>query len=734
MTRVGAGARNLDETCRKKRQDKLTSSQKKDAATAVVKEAPDGEGPFLPHNTPEEGGRELLSSVSRPAVNLVDVVAEEDSLTPPTATRDAVDGGCKGSKGGKKGKTTAMKSDDAGKKKVLSGTSPKKGKAKQRSKASKTKPGKAERGGGSSDPNLRKGKDEADNNNNNNIDDHALSSRQQIPEMNSISVKVNLVEHDISELQIEMTSRRNGASSSRLNPSRDLSGFNDCLEGMTSCDVISNNNSHKNGLSNNSNEIFLSLKEQDTPEKPLSVRYSVMPPMTIPREGRKEHTQQKDGASKNASVHTSRAPSAPSVSLASGNSSGADTNGEKFARRSAHSSLEEALDGLLPKNILYPTRQLLTRSLASAAEKERTATIVFDLDETLCNNRQHGPAILRPGAAEMLKQLRALYPHPVMHKGETPMEPTGKNASTKVMEGGKKNSTQNCSPEATETPTDDGVMLRLEIIIWTASVEVVARPVIARLDPDGTILDDVIYRDVRWYRDGGYTKDLRRIGRHLERNVIVENAPSCVSMNRRNAILVNDFVSNPADRQLVIVRAILQEWLYNVNALLVHWHFQKLKQKRQNMIEDGGESPEPDKPMIAPLTRGGSAHSSVSKSKGELSLVSSSHGGGNLLQELEQKASAIHFLTHHPFLSPGTRYVKPSVWKKAARYLHGCAGSTTATANPVMAMPAAMAGEIGGGRGLQELPATTPARPVVSAKPRGHRSFVDMARGPREVR
>ncbi|KAF5225001.1 hypothetical protein ECC02_001934 [Trypanosoma cruzi] len=731
MTRFAVGTRNSDKTCRKRRQEEVTSSKKKDVATAVVKEAPDGEGPFLPHNTPDEGGRESLPSVSRPVVNLLDVVAEEDSLT-PTAARDAAGGGCKGSKGGKKGKTTAMKSDDAGKKRVLSGTSPKKGKAKQRSKASKTKPGKADRGGESSVANVGKGQGEADSKKEN--DDHALSLRQQIPEMNNISVKVHLVEHDISELQIDRTSCRNGTSSSRLNPSRDLSSFNDCLEEMNSCDFISNNNSNKNGLSNNSNEGFLSLKEQDAAEKPLSLRYSVMPPLTIPREGRKEHTQQKDGASKNASVHASRAPSAPSVSLVSGNSSGADTNGEKFARRSAHSSLEEALDGLLPKNILYPTRQLLTRSLASAAEKERTATIVFDLDETLCNNRQHGPAILRPGAVEMLKQLRALYPHPVMHKGETPMEPTGKNSSTQVLEGGKDNGIQNRSPEATETPTDDGVMLRLEIIIWTASVEVVARPVIARLDPDGTILDDVIYRDVRWYRDGGYTKDLRRIGRHLERNVIVENAPSCVCMNRRNAILVNDFVSNPADRQLVIVRAILQEWLYNVNALLVHWHFQKLKQKRHNMIEDGGESPEPDKPMITPLTRGGSAHSSVSRSKGELSLLSSSHGGGNLLQELEQKASAIHFLTHHPFLSPGTRYVKPSVWKKAARYLHGCAGSNTAAAKPLMAMPAAMAGELGGGRGPQELPATTPARPVVSARPRGHRSFVDMARGPREVR
>ncbi|EKG04057.1 hypothetical protein TCSYLVIO_004885 [Trypanosoma cruzi] len=731
MTRDAVGARNSDKTCRKRRQVEVTSSKKKDVATAVVKEAPDGEGPFLPHNTPEEGGRESLPSVPRPVVNLLNVVAEEDSLT-PTGARDAAGGGCKGSKGGKKGKTTAMKSDDAGKKRVLSGTSPKKGKAKQRSKASKTKPGKAESGGESSVENVGKGQGKVDSKKEN--DDHALSLHQQIPEMNNTSVKVHLVEHDISELQIDRTSCRNGTSSSRLNPSRDLSGFNDCFEGTNSCEVISNNNSNKNGLSNNCNEGFLSLKEQDTAEKPLSLRYSVMPPLTIPREGRKEHTQQKDGVSKNASVHASRAPSAPSVSLVSGNSSGADTNGEKFAKRSAHSSLEEALDGLLPKNILYPTRQLLTRSLASAAEKERTATIVFDLDETLCNNRQHGPAILRPGAVEMLKQLRALYPHPVMHKGETPMEPTGKNSSTQVLEGGKDNGIQNCSPEATETPTDDGVMLRLEIIIWTASVEVVARPVIARLDPDGTILDDVIYRDVRWYRDGGYTKDLRRIGRHLERNVIVENAPSCVCMNRRNAILVNDFVSNPADRQLVIVRAILQEWLYNVNALLVHWHFQKLKQKRHNMIEDGGESPEPDKPMVAPLARGGSARSSVSRSKGELSLVSSSHGGGNLLQELEQKASAIHFLTHHPFLSPGTRYVKPSVWKRAAKYLHGCAGSTTAAAKTLMAMPAAMAGEIGGGRGPQELPATTSARPVASAKPRGHRSFVDMARGPREVR
>lgn len=127
-------------------------------------------------------------------------------------------------------------------------------------------------------------------------------------------------------------------------------------------------------------------------------------------------------------------------------------------------------------------------------------TVVFDLDETLCNNRLPGKACLRPGCIELLNALAAIR--------------------------------------------DDFANSHcfIEIILWTASMECVARPVVERMDPQGTIFNHLIYRDRRWYKDTGYTKDLRLLGRDLSHVVIIENSPMSVVLNRNHAILVKDFV------------------------------------------------------------------------------------------------------------------------------------------------------------------------------------------------
>jgi hypothetical protein len=142
-------------------------------------------------------------------------------------------------------------------------------------------------------------------------------------------------------------------------------------------------------------------------------------------------------------------------------------------------------------------------------------TIVFDLDETLCCNRGPGRAVLRPGCLDLLKSLRAL---------STPQRP-------------------------------------IEVILWTASVESLARTVLVRLDPDGTIFTDLIFRDKRWFKETGYTKDLRLLGRDMERVVIIENSPMSVTLNRQQAILVKDFMGHaPHDTDLKAVKEVLESW------------------------------------------------------------------------------------------------------------------------------------------------------------------------------
>ncbi|CBH16285.1 hypothetical protein, conserved [Trypanosoma brucei gambiense DAL972] len=325
-------------------------------------------------------------------------------------------------------------------------------------------------------------------------------------------------------------------------------------------------------------------------------------------------------------------------------------------------SLTDMVEGKVPSKTEPVVERLLARTLSSTSEKERTATIVFDLDETLCNNRVNGPAILRPGAIDILGKLRSLYPRCIAPgDGGSPV----RDASASAESVGNSGSRSGLVP--TDVTAGNGPLVQLEIVLWTASVESVARPVVDRLDPDGTIFDCVICRDARWYDESGYTKDLRLLGRYIERSVIVENSPLCVKLNRRNAILVSDFVRNRMDRQLYVVCVILLEWLDNVNNLLLRKHMMRVNMERRRGcgMSDGGESPEPEMPPSEAQLRG-------SKTPGLTKPHKADMLGSTLpLHELERRASAIYFVGSHPFISPSTRLVRSSACQQAVRYLCG---------------------------------------------------------------
>lgn len=161
-----------------------------------------------------------------------------------------------------------------------------------------------------------------------------------------------------------------------------------------------------------------------------------------------------------------------------------------------------------------------TRMLA--LQHRGAVTIVFDLDETLCNNRRPGKALFRPHTMELLHHLHNLRNDPAV----------------------------NCY---------------VEIVLWTASMECVARPVVERMDPTGNLFQHRIYRDRRWYKETGYTKDLKRLGREMHHTVIIENSPASVHLNRKHSILVKDFVSGP-DTDLIVVREVLDGWIRQVGA------------------------------------------------------------------------------------------------------------------------------------------------------------------------
>lgn len=125
---------------------------------------------------------------------------------------------------------------------------------------------------------------------------------------------------------------------------------------------------------------------------------------------------------------------------------------------------------------------------------------------------------------------------------------------------------------------------RYETYIFTAALEVYARPLLEVLDPDGSMFSGVFYRESCAHdkKLGVYVKDLsildcgsasvreggnsnwrkkQRIGEKLDQGkvVLVDNNPTSFLANPLNAILVPDFHGDPNDSTLDSVVELLRE-------------------------------------------------------------------------------------------------------------------------------------------------------------------------------
>lgn len=115
-------------------------------------------------------------------------------------------------------------------------------------------------------------------------------------------------------------------------------------------------------------------------------------------------------------------------------------------------------------------------------------TVVLDLDETLIRMRE-GPFYVRPHAKLLFETLKAIG--------------------------------------------------NIEIIIWTCATERYARRALEQI-PSAT-WHHIVSRDPRWYKDGSpAVKNLRWLGRDLDRCVAIDNCPVAVSSNPDNCIVVQD--------------------------------------------------------------------------------------------------------------------------------------------------------------------------------------------------
>lgn len=96
----------------------------------------------------------------------------------------------------------------------------------------------------------------------------------------------------------------------------------------------------------------------------------------------------------------------------------------------------------------------------------------------------------------------------------------------------------------------DFVSTHFEVVVFTASLGLYCNPLMDTLDPSGRLGGLRLFREhcVRW--NGAYVKDLRGLGRPLERVAIVDNSPAAYVFQPRNAIPVVSWFEDPEDHEL----------------------------------------------------------------------------------------------------------------------------------------------------------------------------------------
>ncbi|XP_042435220.1 probable C-terminal domain small phosphatase [Zingiber officinale] len=89
-----------------------------------------------------------------------------------------------------------------------------------------------------------------------------------------------------------------------------------------------------------------------------------------------------------------------------------------------------------------------------------------------------------------------------------------------------------------------------EVVVFTAGLREYASLVLDRLDPAGNLIAHRLYRDSCREMEGKLVKDLARVGRALDRAVLVDDNPNAYVLQPENALRVTPFSDDLCDREL----------------------------------------------------------------------------------------------------------------------------------------------------------------------------------------
>ena len=89
-----------------------------------------------------------------------------------------------------------------------------------------------------------------------------------------------------------------------------------------------------------------------------------------------------------------------------------------------------------------------------------------------------------------------------------------------------------------------------EVVIYTASLSKYANPLMDQLDPQN-IAPQRLFREQCSYYQGMYVKDMQRVGRELEKTIIIDNSPNSYQFQPENGIPILSWYDDPNDRELM---------------------------------------------------------------------------------------------------------------------------------------------------------------------------------------
>ncbi|KAL6892400.1 NLI interacting factor-like phosphatase domain-containing protein [Trichoderma longibrachiatum] len=203
-----------------------------------------------------------------------------------------------------------------------------------------------------------------------------------------------------------------------------------------------------------------------------------------------------------------------------------------------------------PPRPLIPRRQPSYLNLLEPTRKQQK-TLILDLDETLIHSMSKGG---RMNSGHMIEvQL---------------------NAASLGMSGQSSAAQHPILYWVNKRPYCDEFLRRVckwfNLVIFTASVQEYADPVIDWLETERKFFSARYYRQHCTYRQGAYIKDLSAVEPDLSKVMILDNSPLSYLFHEDNAIPIQGWINDPTDGDLMHLVPLLEglQYVHDVRALL----------------------------------------------------------------------------------------------------------------------------------------------------------------------